>query len=149
MKRLPLIVVFVLLVAVLIILTLMSRRPPTVTVTFDNGVTVEAELADEPSEQERGLADHPMLDDAEGMLFTWQAAEPRTFWMKGVDFAIDIIWIANGKVIGYQLNTQPQPDGDLYLTYSSPGAADMVLEVAAGWVKRQGIEVGSQLTISQ
>lgn len=107
------------------------------------------EVADTAGARERGLAGHEPLEDDEGMLFVFETLTPRTFWMKGVDFPIDIIWIAEGKVVGFEQDVVPESDVPLHRLrrYPSLHAVDMVLEVAAGTVARTGIVVGDGVNV--
>ena len=107
------------------------------------------EVADTALAREKGLAGHEPLAENEGMLFVFETPTPRTFWMKGVDFPIDIIWIAEGRVTGFAEDVQPEPDAPTYKLrhYQSPDVADMVLEVAAGTVSRVGISEGDGVNV--
>lgn len=126
------------------------RMPNQSTVQFENGPTIVVEIADDATEQARGLSGHAPLDDEHGMLFVWPSREVRSFWMKEMTFAIDIIWIADGKVIGIESNIEPPiDDDDILKTYLPPAPVNMVLEVAAGWADQRGIRVGDRLTVSE
>jgi uncharacterized membrane protein (UPF0127 family) len=68
------------------------------------------------------------------MLFVFHDAVERTFWMKGVRFPIDIIWLRDNTIIGIAHDVQPEPDvsDDELTRYRSPGPVNAVLEVVAG-----------------
>ena len=80
------------------------------------------------------------------MLFVYSDHSARTFWMKGMRFPIDIIWIDRGRVRGIERSV-PVPQGTLPL-YSSGGPADHVLEVPAGWARRHGTRRGDRVSIA-
>lgn len=108
------------------------------------GIALKAKIANTLQEQTRGLAGRHNLNDREGMLFVYnQPTEPR-FWMKGMLIPIDIIWIANNRVIGIENNIQP--DGGT-IFYRPPSPIDYVLEVSSGWSERNNINVGDQVII--
>jgi uncharacterized membrane protein (UPF0127 family) len=69
--------------------------------------------------------------------------------MKDMAYPLDIIWIADGKVLGTNENTPvPQSNNILNLpTYSPPQAIDSALELNAGSVKKFGIQVGDPVTL--
>ncbi len=119
------------------------ERPVTVTI---GGVDVLAELADDPAEQSLGLGDRDGLMPGTGMLFAFPDARPRSFWMYGMRFCLDIIWIEDGVVTGAAKSVCPSPIGtdveDLP-RFSSPGPATHVLEVPAGFVDEHGLGVGA------
>jgi uncharacterized membrane protein (UPF0127 family) len=101
---------------------------------------VNVEIADSETERERGLAGRDELAEDRGMLFVYSDRAVRTFWMKGMRFPLDIIWIDRGRIAGIERNV-PVPQGTTP-TYSSPTPADRVLEVRAGWAARQRVERG-------
>ena len=62
---------------------------------------------------------------------------------------IDIIWIYDSYIIGYEDNVPVQPgtpDGLLRI-YTSPEPVNTVLEVRAGLRKERGWEVGDHVNI--
>jgi len=110
------------------------------------GATVKAEVAADAKARERGLSGRTALAEDHGMLFVYPDRQVRTFWMKGMRFPLDIIWVARGKIVGVERNA-PVPVGSVPL-YSSGVPADHVLEVPAGWAGRHGAGVGTAVTIS-
>src|SRR3954468_18474194 len=64
------------------------------TATLKIGDTVvEAEIADTGDLRGRGLGFRDGLKPGHGMIFIFDDASPRSFWMKGMRFCLDIIWI--------------------------------------------------------
>lgn len=105
------------------------------------------EMATTTAEQMQGLSFRASLAQGSGMLFTFSPGV-QNFWMKDMNFSIDMIWIANGKVAGFVENAAPQPGVPLWkLTiYTSPNGVDRVLEVNAGTVAKDNIQVGDPVT---
>jgi uncharacterized membrane protein (UPF0127 family) len=110
-----------------------------------NGAVVRAEIAETPAAREHGLSGRARLPEGRGMLFVYGDHAERTYWMKGMRFPIDIVWIDRGKVIGVERDA-PVPHGEAPL-YNSGGPADHVLEVPAGWAVRHAVERGDRVTI--
>ena len=81
------------------------------------------------------------------MLFVYSDHLTRTYWMKGMRFPIDIVWIDRGRVTGVVRNA-PVPHGRPPL-YSSVGPADHVLEMPAGWAARHGTKRGDPVSIAE
>lgn len=109
--------------------------------------TLDVYVADTADKQYHGLAGFESLPDEEGMLFVFNSAAPRSFWMKDMRMPIDIIWIKEGKVTGIVENIPVEhgvTDNHLRL-YKSNGDADQVLEVRAGWAREYGISVGNEV----
>lgn len=109
----------------------------------------EVEVADTLASRELGLGGREGLEPNQGMLFVFSSPAERTFWMKDVKFPIDIIWIVEEKVVGFAENTTPHTNQSLgkIARYISPGPVDMVLEVEAGTVRREGIIVGDGVAV--
>ncbi len=108
--------------------------------------TFEVEVAQTPDQQRQGLAGRTNLESERGMLFPYEPAVERTFWMKGMRMEIDLLWIREGRVTGIEERMQPD-DGDKH--YASPGPVEYVLEVAAGTVERLDLQVGASVVIEE
>ena len=117
---------------------------PQATATIGDNV-FSVEIAETPESQTQGLSGRVALGEDEGMLFVFSGKAPQTFWMKGMRFPLDFVWIADGKVIGL---TENAPADDGLLTYGSPEPADMVLEINTGEVRRLGIKVGDAVSVT-
>ena len=67
--------------------------------------------------------------------------------MKDMRISIDIIWIGNGKIIGIEHDVPlPPEDADLPVYYP-PTEISHVLEVPAGWSKKNNIVVGETVSL--
>lgn len=111
---------------------------------------LRAEIADTPSLQGRGLGYRDGLDPGNAMLFVFKNASMRTFWMKGMRFCLDIVWIEGGVIVGAAESVCPMPntlDADLP-RYSSPIGVQDVLEVPAGWLASRGYGAGTPVKLS-
>lgn len=105
---------------------------------------IDVEVADTPEKMDLGLGERDVLDADYGMLFVYEPKQPAVFWMKGMRFPLDIIWIADGKVVKIDSDVPHEPgvpEGGLKL-YPSGAAVDYVLEVNAGFAQRNNINVG-------
>lgn len=122
------------------------ERPTTVTI---GGTEVVAELSDEPEERSIGLGDRDGLTPGTGMLFVFPEPTPETFWMYGMRFCLDIIWINDGVVTGAAESACPSPIStdvaDLPRS-PSPGQVQYVLEVPAGFMVAHGIDAGAEVS---
>lgn len=113
------------------------------------GISVEATLARTSAEQTLGLGYRDALADGTGMLFVYDVPEVHTFWMKGMRFCLDIVWIENEQIVGAAENVCPSPDGtaDVDLPrFRSPEPVRYVLEVPAGWLDEHGLGDGTPVT---
>jgi hypothetical protein len=110
------------------------------------GVPLMVELAIEPADKARGLGYRDGLAPGAGMLFIFDGPAQRSFWMKGMRFCLDIVWIEAGAIVGAAESVCPEPagtaDADLP-SYRSPVPVTYVLEVPAGWLASYGFGPGT------
>lgn len=102
---------------------------------------INAELALTEQEKYRGLSGRDSLQDGSGMLFLFDDYQPRTFVMRKMKFAIDIIWLNDGRVVGITNSVQPD-DSNPEKPYYSPGPVNAVLELPAGWSLQNNLKIG-------
>jgi len=105
------------------------------------------ELATTVEQHSQGLSERPSLPTGQGMLFVFQPAQTVSFWMNKMRFNLDMLFIANGRVINIEWDV-PVPskaDPSKLPTYSASQAVDYVLEVNAGEAKN--IKVGDIVNI--
>ncbi len=100
------------------------------------------EIADTPALQQLGLSGRADLAAGDALLFPFPKDAYYPFWMKDMNFPIDIIWINKDKKIVHIVEhaspaSYPQ-------TFQSPVLARYVLEVRDGIVKEKGIKVGDK-----
>jgi len=110
---------------------------------------IKVEVADTPEKMKLGLGGRDKLAENEGMLFVYENKSPAVFWMKGMNFDLDIIWIADGKVIQIdnQVPAEPGADENSLKRYVSQQPVDYVIEVNAGFTQKNNIKVGDPFQI--
>jgi hypothetical protein len=98
---------------------------------------------------QKGLAGVRELAADEGMLFIFERAAVREFWMRGCLISLDVAFIdADGRVAG--IHTMPAVrEGEELRTYSSVVPVVFALEVPAGELRNAGVGVGSVARFSQ
>jgi uncharacterized membrane protein (UPF0127 family) len=120
---------------------------PRIQLNFGSGNLI-AEVASTPEQQERGLGYRDTLFERGGMLFDLHEPKTPFFWMKGMRFALDMVWVGEDKkVIAVTANIPPEPGvADAALKhYSPPSPARYVLELIAGAAAQFAITAGTQL----
>ena len=112
---------------------------PTLTL---GGTEIKLELAQTDEEQELGLSYRDSLPEDTGMLFVYTQDARPSFWMKGMNFPLDIIWLdKNWEIVGYEDGVAP----DTYpKTFPAPAPIRYVLEVNAGFVDKHSLKVGDK-----
>lgn len=111
-----------------------------------NDHIIKVEIAREPDEQKQGLSDRESLCADCGMLFVFPQKQIRSFWMKNMNFPIDIIWIQDNGIAHISENLAPESKAP-EKTYSSILPVNYVLEVNAGITNKLGIKVGDEVII--
>jgi uncharacterized membrane protein (UPF0127 family) len=112
------------------------------------GKTFQVEVASTTLARANGLSGRDGLGEDDGMYFVFDNPGNYGFWMKGMKFPIDIIWIADNEVAGFAENAAPQPGAALWnlKIYYPPEYVQNVLEVNAGTVKKYQIKVGDPVS---
>ena len=105
---------------------------------------VAVEVADTPEKQQRGLGYRDSLAWDTGMYFPYPRAVMPSFWMKGMRFSIDIVWIRDGRIVDVHDSVPFEPGGN-GPTVRPSEAADAVLEVPAGYSRASGWRIGDRV----
>lgn len=105
-------------------------------------VAVQAEVVKTPDKIFRGLGYRQNLPEGRGMLFVMPETALQIFCMRGMEFPLDILWLAPGKVVGLEKDISPKYQGDL----ASPVPVNYVLEVPGGFSVKYGIKVGDRVS---
>lgn len=112
------------------------------------GKTFYLDVAASPTAREIGLAQTDSLPEDRGMLFLYDTPGYYQFWMKGMAFPLDIVFIRYSTIVTIARNVQPPTRDGSLPRYVPDEPADMVLEVNAGLCDRYGIQEGDTVEIS-
>lgn len=110
--------------------------------------TLHVYVADTPTEHTQGLGAVESLAADEGMLFIFPTPTTPHFWMKDMEYPLDMIWIRDEVVVGVTEQVPVEAPGTRlanYVRYAAPEPVDMVVEVPAGVIAAQAIAVGQRL----
>ena len=108
------------------------------------GALVSVQVASTISAWAQGLGGQESLGEDEGMLFVFDTPARRSFYMKDMNFPIDIIWLDENMQVVY-IKENAEPDSYPEETFTPDQKAKYVLEVNAGFVERNGITLGSTM----
>lgn len=111
-----------------------------------NQTNILVEIAETPIKKAKGLSNRNFLPENQGMLFIYKKPDNYSFWMKGMKFPLDFVWIRNNQIVEITRNVRPED-------YQPPKVlipkekVDMVLEINAGLVEKLKIEVGKKISL--
>ncbi len=130
--------------------TLDSEEGPRVNI---GNLTFTAELANTGELRTKGLSERDGLDAQTGMLFIFDDGRASAFWMKGMRFPLDFVWIGSGCTVVAVTKDVPNappgtPSSELPL-YRSFVEAEYNFEINAGEVDKLGINIGDSVAFEQ
>lgn len=143
-------IIMMILLAVLLMsvsMFLVERKESSIiVVTFQNGTKLEAEVADTPEKLLFGLAFQESLPPNGGMIYIFESTGFNHFWTKAYRFPIDVIWIDESHhVVQLMENVQPCTQDPCPEYRSESRTVRYAIQTAAGFIAREGVEVGNEL----
>ena|SRR3990167_3725667 len=112
------------------------------------GSVLHVEIADTPSQREKGLGGRVALTEREGMLFVFQEPAIRSFWMKDTLIPLSIgFFDANQQLLHVVEMPLPPPNSPLLPSYSSLFPIQYALEVPSQWFQRHEIVPGIKFAL--
>ena len=121
------------------------RYPPMVrAVIADHTFTIEAAVNRE--ERELGLGGRKSMPANHGMVFNFGVRGRYDFWMRGMQFPLDFLWIADKKIVDITESVPPPVGNEAPVQLTAKVPIDKVLEFNAGTVARYGIQIGDKVT---
>lgn len=138
-------VLAVILVGVALAIAISSMWPrPSEVVLRMSGRTYALEVARTPSQQEKGLGGRPSMPNDQGMLFTYNMSGRYCYWMEGMQFPLDIMWLDSDKrIIKIEQDLSPASYPKSYCPAGSN--ASYVIELNAGQATATHMHMGQQL----
>lgn len=126
-------------------LTARLRGSDTKATIYIDRVAFSLQVATTESDKERGLSGQTDLDQYGGMIFIFPTPAKYGFWMKEMNFPIDILWFDDAlTLIHIEKNVSPAS----YPTVFAPRQeARYVVELNANMVDRVGLTLGDKMTI--
>ncbi len=102
-------------------------------------------VARENAERSAGLSGVSSMQYGDGMLFEFDRSATHGFWMKGMQFPLDIIWLdGEGRVVHIEEQLSPDTFPE---TFYPDLPADYVIELNAGVVRDIGLSVGDVVPV--
>lgn len=105
-----------------------------------NGVELVADVAATNDQRSKGLSVKDALNENEAMLFVFSTEREHSFWMKGMKFPIDIIWLDDDKeVVHIEQSLEPCVPDSFCQPYKPNDDSLYVLETVAGFAQKYNV----------
>jgi uncharacterized protein len=137
--------VFIIILLFLALLFFLSGREKNVLEIKIGEESLFVWTAKTTQEKSTGLSGVKKLEETEGMLFIFEEETIPFFWMKDMNFPIDIIWINSKKEV-IEITESILPE-TYPKTFSPKKPVKYVLEVSAKWCEEKNIEIGDKLDL--
>ena len=109
--------------------------------------TLTVELVMSESERQRGLSGRGDLGENEGMLFVFETDGFPSFWMKDMQFPIDIAWLDKEfRIVDIKADVSPST---YPASFEPEVPARYALEANAGFFAANGIGIGDVLYLAE
>lgn len=106
------------------------------------GLLLDTRIADTDALREQGLSGTASLSGEEAMLFIFDRPDTYSFWMKDMQYPIDIIWLDSAKRIVF---IKPHAEPASYPEAFKPNVPALyVIEVTDGFAERHHLQIGDQ-----
>lgn len=142
--------ILIILAVFLIILTIFwdksAQNSENIKKTLKIGdLLLNIDVVNTDAEREKGLSGRLNLEDGEGMLFIFENEGYYGFWMKDMNFPIDIAWLnKDKKIIHIEKNVAPDTYPTVFFAQKNdlPILSLYVLETKAGFFEKSKIKIG-------
>jgi len=108
-----------------------------------NNIILDTQIAQTSQDRATGLSNHTSLGEKQAMLFIFQKPGVYSFWMKDMDFPIDIFWLnENKEIIFIKENAQPESYPE---SFGPKEESLYVLETVTGFSNKHDIKIGDTM----
>ncbi len=112
---------------------------------FPDGKTIFADLVKSEEDRARGLMFRKTLNEDQGMLFVFESEGFYSFWMKNMNFSIDILWLDRQKRIVHLEREVPPCKKEPCPSYVPALPAKYVLELKAGSIEKMKLKLNDRI----
>lgn len=134
---------YIFIIAIVLIgLAVYYQFRPLVSKVRIRNTTMTVSTAVTEAQKQKGLGGRESMPDSFGMLFLYDHEEQFEFWMRGMQFPLDFVWIKDKTVVDLTQHVPPPTGNDRPRIVKPKEAVDTVLELNAGSITRYGIATG-------
>lgn len=103
------------------------------------------EIVDTPQSREQGLSGRKKLCSTCGMLFVFPQSDRYVFWMKEMNFPLDLIWLSDGVIKEISPEVPVFNMAGEITQLQANEAVNQVIEINAGLAQVWGLTVGQKI----
>lgn len=134
-----------LIVCIAVLLTGFNREHPKTLHARLGGEMLLLEIADTDELRAKGLSGHKPLKSGEGMLFIFEQEGIYGFWMKDMNFPIDIAWLDQTyRIVEIKERVEPSSYPEVFLPHVN---ARYVIELPEDYFSKHDLKTGNILEI--
>lgn len=112
-----------------------------------NNQSFKTLIADTANKRIKGLSSRQSLSNDWAMLFIFDRCDYHGFWMKDMNFPVDIFWLDKDKII-IDIETNVEPKTWPMVFYPNKPAC-YGLEINAGLSEKYSLKVGQKIMVSE
>lgn len=142
-------IVILLLFSAFVVFQMDKTATPPSKVSIDTQ-TFSVNVAKTTEQQQQGLSGKKSIPQDQGMLFVFTKADKYPFWMKGMQFPLDIIFIKDTKIVTMYHNVPvpSNPNASNLPVYTPTQPANYVLEINAGLAQKYDFQNGDDVKVT-
>lgn len=130
-------------IIILAIFVIFGANKPIKQVVVLSGKEFKADIAYKSEELEKGLSGREALPPGYGLLFVFDKPDKYGFWMKDMNFPIDMIWISDtNKIVGLQKSVSPSTYPEVFYPENN---SLYVFEITGGQAELLNLKIGDQV----
>jgi uncharacterized membrane protein (UPF0127 family) len=133
--------VFIIIAIIVVSVGLYYRAFPLSPKVIINGKVFTLDVAATALEKEKGLGYRDSMGETHGMVFPYDHKEQFQFWMKGMNFPLDFLWIEGNTIVDMTEHV-PLMTGDSITTVKPAVPVDKIIEFNSGTVAKYHIKIG-------
>ena len=152
MRKMHYLVLIVLFVFSVVTFSFLTDQMPNVSrgklIFVERALLINLEIAKTEKQRRTGLMHRDKLVKNSGMLFVFEQENVQRVWMKDTLISLDVIFISEqNKVVSFFKSLTPCKKKGCDI-YTSTEKAKYMLEVNAGLIEREGIEIGQKVRLA-
>lgn len=149
MKKKWLIIISILVFTLLFVLYFHTKKaiaPNTAKVSISSNI-IDVDLAKTSDQRTKGLSNRDNMCENCGMLFLFNNLDLHNFWMGGMRFPLDILYIRDNEIVEIFEQVPILTDNDYTRIYPEE-YANKVLELNALWCQKNNIKIGDKVYLT-